>query len=177
MGFEMKKQIWLNRSDEECRMDVMVREPKKALNEKLWREDPEWFVSAVYDLLISTSLEDVLTSHSTWAPSKTNQLHSFVEAVVAIVHSFQFQHYCMVPFALIHHWCCGMGDSDGGLQYVSRPGRLSEVVLFNSRVRLWTSVLETWNAKKLLVVCREKVKCRGVWDVSFAWKGNLQGES
>ena len=34
MGFVLKKQIWLKRSDEEIRMDVMVREPQKAIKEK-----------------------------------------------------------------------------------------------------------------------------------------------
>jgi len=35
MGFSLQKQIWLTRSDEEVRMDVMVREPTKTLKEKM----------------------------------------------------------------------------------------------------------------------------------------------
>ena len=34
MGFSLRKQIWLTRSEEEIRMDVMVREPIKRLAEK-----------------------------------------------------------------------------------------------------------------------------------------------
>jgi len=35
MGYSLRKQIWLERSDEEVRMDVMVREPVKVLREKM----------------------------------------------------------------------------------------------------------------------------------------------
>ncbi|KAJ9663663.1 hypothetical protein H2198_000675 [Neophaeococcomyces mojaviensis] len=35
MGFDLRKQIYLTRSHEEIRMDVMVREPRKNLSEKM----------------------------------------------------------------------------------------------------------------------------------------------
>jgi hypothetical protein len=34
MGFELRKQIYLTREEDERRMDVMVREPKKGQAEK-----------------------------------------------------------------------------------------------------------------------------------------------
>lgn len=35
MGYTLRKVIYLTRSDEEVKMDIMVREPKGGFNEKL----------------------------------------------------------------------------------------------------------------------------------------------